>query len=150
VLPLSACAACRLPSWRPLHRNYLGKCLLLAQSVQDANKRLVLIGTAQIWIALVWGAGIMLVFFAAGTVVGILLGLRFKLFVLVPAILIATLAIVLSGRGLRVIVFTEVGTVALLQVGYIGGCVLRAILMRICPRKWFGFLSALVILTLKP
>jgi hypothetical protein len=86
-----------------------------------------------------WGAGIMLVFFAVGTVAGLLLGLRFKLFVLVPAILIATLAIVLSGRGLRLIVFTEVGTVALLQVGYIGGCVLRAILMRICPRKWFGF-----------
>jgi hypothetical protein len=81
----------------------------------------------------------MLVFFAVGTVAGLLLGLRFKLFVLVPAILIATLAIVLSSRGLRVIVFTEVGTVALLQVGYIGGCVLRAILMRICPRKWFGF-----------
>jgi hypothetical protein len=81
----------------------------------------------------------MLVFFAVGTVAGLLLGLRFKLFVLVPAILIATLAIVLSSRGLRVIVFTEVGTVALLQVGYIGGCVLRVILMRICPRKWFGF-----------
>lgn len=68
---------------------------------------------------------IMVVFFTVGAVAGILLGLRFKVLVLVPVVLIATVAIVLSGHGLRVIVFTEFGTVVMLQVGYIGGCVLR-------------------------
>lgn len=68
----------------------------------------------------------MAVFFTVGAVAGILLGLRFKVLVLVPAISIATVSIVLSGHGLRVIIPTVVGTVALLQFGYIGGCFLRA------------------------
>lgn len=73
----------------------------------------------------------MVVFF----IVGELRELRFKVLVLVPAILIATVAIVLCGHGLRVIIFPVAGTVALLQVGYIGGCVLGLMLARICFRK---------------
>lgn len=71
----------------------------------------------------------MAVLFTVGTVAGILLGLRYNVFALVPANLIAPVAIVLMGHGLRVIVFTAVGTVVLLQLGYIGGCVLRAMLV---------------------
>jgi hypothetical protein len=67
-------------------------------------------------------------FFAIGAVAGILLGLRFKVLVLLPAILVATVAIILIGGELRVIVFTELGTVALLQVGYFVGSVLAAVL----------------------
>jgi hypothetical protein len=48
--------------------------------------------------------------------------------VLLPAILVATVAIILVGGELRVIVFTELGTVALLQVGYFVGSVLAAVL----------------------
>jgi len=70
----------------------------------------------------------MVVLFTIVTVAGIMLGLRFKVLALLPAIFIATVTIILSGRGLRVIIPTVVGTVALLQVGYIGGCVLRAMI----------------------
>ena len=77
----------------------------------------------------------MVVSFTVGTVVGILLGLRFNVFALTPAILIATVAIVLRSHGLRVIVFTAVGTVVLLQLGYLGGCVLRAMFVHIRLRK---------------
>lgn len=64
--------------------------------------------------------------FAIGALAGILLGLlRFKVFILVPAILVATVTIILIGGELREIVFTELGTVALLQVGYFAGSLLR-------------------------
>lgn len=67
--------------------------------------------------------------FFLGTAAGILLGLRFNVFALVPTILIAIVGIVLIERELRVIIFTAVGTVVLLQFGYIGGCVLPAMLV---------------------
>ena len=68
-------------------------------------------------------------YFAVGAVAGILLGLlRFKIFILVPAILVATVTVILIGGELREIIFTELGTVALLQVGYIVGSVLAAVL----------------------
>lgn len=73
----------------------------------------------------------MVFFFIIGTVAGILLGLRFRVFALVPAILIATVFVVLFGHGLPVITFTEVGTVVLLQIGYIGGCILLAMLVHL-------------------
>ena len=68
----------------------------------------------------------MLGFLIIGTIAGILLGLRFKVFVLVPAILIAAGAIVAAGRGLKVTVLTMLATAALLQIGYVVGCVIRA------------------------
>jgi hypothetical protein len=71
--------------------------------------------------------GDMAAFLVAGAAVGMLLGLRFKVLVLVPAILLATVVIILSGGGqkLSVILLTLVGTVVSLQMGYIAGCVLR-------------------------
>jgi hypothetical protein len=66
--------------------------------------------------------------FAIGAVAGILLGLRFKVLVLVPAIGIATVAIVMIGGELPVMIVTEVGTVALLQLGYFVGCCAAATL----------------------
>jgi hypothetical protein len=67
----------------------------------------------------------MMIFLIIGTVAGILLGLRFKVFVLVPAILIAAGAIVVAGHGLELIVLTVLATAALLQIGYVVGCVVR-------------------------
>jgi hypothetical protein len=67
----------------------------------------------------------MMIFIIIGTLAGILLGLRFKVFVLVPAILIAACAIIVTGHGLKVIVLTALATAAVLQIGYILGCVVR-------------------------
>jgi hypothetical protein len=60
-----------------------------------------------------------------GTIVGILLGLRFKVFILIPVILVAAGAIIVAGHGLKVIVLTVVATAALLQIGYVVGCAAR-------------------------
>jgi hypothetical protein len=68
---------------------------------------------------------VMMIFLIIGSIVGILLGLRFKVFVLVPAILIAAGAIVVVGHGLKLIVLTVLATSALLQIGYVVGCVVR-------------------------
>ena len=69
----------------------------------------------------------MAVFLVAGAILGILLGLRFKVLVLVPASVLAAVVIILSesGHELSVIVLTLVGTLVSLQVGYIAGSVLR-------------------------
>jgi hypothetical protein len=70
----------------------------------------------------------MAIFLITGAIAGIILGLRFKVLVLVPAILLATVIIIISGSGdeLSVIVLTVVGTTVSLQIGYIVGCILRA------------------------
>jgi len=65
----------------------------------------------------------MAVFLVTGAIVGIILGLRFKVLVLVPAILLATIVIVLSGSDYKLL--TLVGTVVSLQMGYIAGSILR-------------------------
>jgi hypothetical protein len=67
----------------------------------------------------------MMVFLIISTIAGTLLGLRFKIFVLVPAVLIASVAIIITGHGLRAIFLTVLATTALLQIGYIFGCVVR-------------------------
>jgi hypothetical protein len=67
----------------------------------------------------------MMIFLIIGSIVGILLGLRFKVFVLVPAILIAAGAIVMAGHGLKLIVLTVLATATVLQIGYFVGCVAR-------------------------
>ena len=65
-------------------------------------------------------------FVIAGTLAGVLLGLsRFKVLVLVPAILIAACAIIVTGHELKVIALTILATAALLQIGYIVGCIAR-------------------------
>ena len=67
----------------------------------------------------------MMVFLIIATIAGTLLGLRFKIFVLVPAVLIASVAVIITGHGLRAIFVTVLATTALLQIGYIFGCVVR-------------------------
>jgi len=65
-------------------------------------------------------------FVIAGTLAGVLLGLsRFKVLVLVPAILIAACAIIVTGHELKVIALTILATAVLLQIGYILGLVVR-------------------------
>jgi len=60
-----------------------------------------------------------------GTIVGILLGLRFKVFILVPVILVAAGAIIVCGHGLKATVLTVVAAAVVLQIGYILGCAVR-------------------------
>jgi hypothetical protein len=61
-----------------------------------------------------------------GAFAGILLGLRFKVFVLLPAIVIAGGVVIITGHGLKVIALTLVSTVVLLQVGYFVVLTIRA------------------------
>ncbi len=76
-----------------------------------------------------------MVFFIIGAIAGILLGLRFKVFVLVPAILLAMVVIIRSSHGLKVIALTLFGTVVLLQIGYIVGRVLRVMAREHLPAQ---------------
>jgi hypothetical protein len=79
----------------------------------------------------------MTIFLVAGAIIGILLGLRFKVLVLVPASVLAAVVIILSesGHELSVIVLTLVGTLVSLQMGYIAGGILRY-LVRACLPAW--------------
>ena len=71
----------------------------------------------------------MIGFLAIGAVVGIILGLRFKVLVLVPASLLSTGVVtavgLLDGQQLKLIALTAVGVAALLQIGYVVGCVVE-------------------------
>jgi membrane protein DedA with SNARE-associated domain len=71
----------------------------------------------------------MLAFLIVTAFVGIILGLRFNVFVLVPAILLAIAAITLGDIATRqsvgVILATTFAAVVLLQIGYITGRVLK-------------------------
>jgi hypothetical protein len=75
------------------------------------------------------GDGFMVAFLTAGTFVGIILGMRFNVYVLVPAITLAIAAITLSDiathQNVRVTAVTTLATVVLLQIGYLGGRVLK-------------------------
>jgi tetrahydromethanopterin S-methyltransferase subunit C len=77
----------------------------------------------------------MAVFLVAGAIIGILLGLRFKVLVLVPASILAAVVIILSksGNELSVIVLTLVGTLVSLQIGYLAGGLLRYLLRAHLP-----------------
>lgn len=73
-----------------------------------------------------WGV-IMVAFFVMATVAGILLALRFKAFILVPATLLVAVAVIASGYPPRItMALTLLGTAALLQVGYFVGWIVRA------------------------
>ena len=67
----------------------------------------------------------MMLFLIIGTLAGVLLGLRFKVFVLVPFILIIACATIATGHGLKAIALTILATAVLLQIGYILGLVVR-------------------------
>jgi hypothetical protein len=65
-------------------------------------------------------------FVVAGFLVGVLLALlRFKVLVLVPTILIAACAIIVTGHELKGIALTALATAALIQIGYFVGCTAR-------------------------
>lgn len=69
--------------------------------------------------------------FVVVPIVGILLALRFKVFVLVPAMLLAAAVIVASSHQPKLtIALTVVGTAVLLQIGYIVGLIARGLLQR--------------------
>ena len=57
--------------------------------------------------------------------VGVLLGLRFIVFVFLPFILIFACAIVATGDGWKAIVLTTLATAVLIQIGYVLGVVGR-------------------------
>jgi hypothetical protein len=57
--------------------------------------------------------------------VGMLLGLRFKVFVLIPFLLIIACAIITTGHGLKAIILAILASAVLLQIGYLLGLVVR-------------------------
>jgi hypothetical protein len=65
--------------------------------------------------------------FIGCAIAGILLGLRFKVLVLVPACLLATAIVILSGHGLRETALMVFVAVVLIQIGYIAGGLLRVL-----------------------
>ena len=82
----------------------------------------------------------MAVFLVGGAIIGILLGLRFKVLFLIPASVLATVVIVLSesGNELSMIVLTLVGTLVSLQVGYLAGSTLRFLARSyLSGRTWY-------------
>jgi hypothetical protein len=66
-----------------------------------------------------------------GTLFGALLGLRFRAFIVAPATFVAVAIVAVSGAGrgdgITWLVLTVIAVAASLQVGYIAGCTLRAI-----------------------
>lgn len=79
----------------------------------------------------------MLAFLITGAMAGVLLGFRFKVLVLVPALLLATVIIIINGSGhsLSAIVLTVVGTAVSLQIGYIVGGILRPVVRAYLPAR---------------
>ena len=79
----------------------------------------------------------MIVFLIVSTIAGAILGLRFKVFVLGPATLLATAAVALTGIGngyeARSIALVVLGTVASLQIGYFGCGILYAAVLAQLP-----------------
>jgi hypothetical protein len=69
----------------------------------------------------------MLVFLIAGAIAGILLGIRFKVLVIVPASLLAAIIVIANGSGREAgaVVLTLLATLAVLQIGYVVGSILR-------------------------
>jgi len=75
----------------------------------------------------------MMLFLIIGTLVGVLLGLRFKVLVLVPFILILACAIIARGGGLEAIALAILATAVLVQIGYMFGYLLVLVV-----RFWAG------------
>jgi hypothetical protein len=67
----------------------------------------------------------MMLFLIVGTLAGVLLGLRFKVLVLVPFILILACAIIATGDGWKAIALTILATAVLIQSGYLVGLAVR-------------------------
>lgn len=69
----------------------------------------------------------MIVLLAVGIFVGIILGLRFKILVLVPTLLVAVGIVAMvgiaEGHRLNAILLAVFGLIVSLQIGYLVGCV---------------------------
>jgi len=74
-------------------------------------------------------------FFLVSAIIGILLGLRFNVFVLLPATLIAACAIIAAHYRFEPIPLIVFATATLLQIGYVLGCVIRAYTNRHPPER---------------
>jgi hypothetical protein len=65
-----------------------------------------------------------------GAIAGAVLSIRFRVLALVPAILVATVIVIMLGhhigQHLGAIALTALATIASLQIGYMLGCVARA------------------------
>ena len=74
----------------------------------------------------------MLIITTISILVGIVVGLRFKVFILVPTVGLATALVaangIMLGDGIWRIAATMVIAATLLQLGYVGGSVLRLII----------------------
>ena len=69
----------------------------------------------------------MIVFLVVATLAGVLLGMRFKVFVLAPATLLSAAVIIASGHQPKVaMALTVLATTVLLQIGYLVGLAIRA------------------------
>jgi hypothetical protein len=77
-----------------------------------------------------------------GVVVGIVLGLRYKVLVLVPAVLFAMIFAILAGvvraDNFWSIVLTTVALVTAVQLGYLAGIVIGAVIAAIFPPRKGG------------
>ena len=74
---------------------------------------------------------LMVASFVIAPIAGILLALRFRVFVLVPATLLAAAVIVASSDQPKLtIALTVVGTAVSLQIGYVVGLIVRALPQR--------------------
>jgi len=74
-------------------------------------------------------------------IAGILLGLRFKVFVLVPAVVLLAAMVVLGagavgGRGLVSTGLMVLGAVASLQIGYVAGVLLQITVLARLPSRY--------------
>ena len=80
-----------------------------------------------------------LIIIGIGAIAGIMLGLRFKILILVPAILLATAAItvtgIVSGYEAKPVALTVFGTATSLQIGYIAGCILDVVVLALLPAR---------------
>ena len=87
----------------------------------------------------------MVVFLTTGTIAGIVLAQLLKVFVLVPATLLAAAVITTigfaNGLGLGMIALIVFGAVASLQIGYVVGCVLHAMALPALTTLWYRFRS---------
>lgn len=81
----------------------------------------------------------MIVYLVIGTLAGVGLGLRFKVLVLFPAMLLAAVvtisAGIASGHASSAIALALFGTLLSLQFGYVVGCVVQAYLPIRTPRE---------------
>jgi hypothetical protein len=71
----------------------------------------------------------MFVLLAVTTLVGLILGLRFKILVLAPTLVLAVGIVAIiwiaEGHHLEATLFTVFGLIVSLQIGYLGGCLFR-------------------------